>query len=242
LGHFRIVEEFSSAEEISQFTSPRGLRGTFVRFRDVLLPYYERAYIRERSLRFDPNMLLVAGHVYLEGYWGNEKYFKEIDVIIRHEFTLRDPLGPENEDMARLISSGEAVSIHVRRGDYISDAATHSFHGTCSLEYYQKAVQMMSKTVANPCFYVFSDDIEWCKRNLKFDYPMVYVEQNGIGQAHKDLFLMSRCRHNIIANSTFSWWGAWLNPNRNKIVVAPRRWFSAKVGSHDLVPASWIRY
>ena len=144
--------------------------------------------------------------------------------------------------MAEQISSSTPVSIHIRRGDYVNDSHTNSVHGTCGLDYYQNAMKLISGRVDKPTFFCFSDDIEWAKNKLHAQYPIIYVDHNGLDNASEDMRLMSQCKHNIIANSSFSWWGAWLNSNPDKIVIAPTKWFQKEdYDTRDLIPAGWIR-
>ena len=134
------------------------------------------------------------------------------------------------------------MSIHVRRGDYVSDAITQEIHGLSPLEYYAAAIQHIAHVAVQPHFFVFSDDPSWVRQNLHIDYPTTYVEHNTADRNYEDLRLMSLCRHHIIANSTFSWWGAWLGSNRAKMVIAPKRWFNTPdKDTRDLIPRSWIQ-
>jgi hypothetical protein len=148
-----------------------------------------------------------------------------------------------NEEMAHRIGGEEsAVSIHVRRGDYVSDAGTNRFHGTCSVDYYHDAVDRISGFAPASHFFVFSDGIDWAKENLRLRQPVTYVDFNDGEKNYEDLRLMSLCKHHIIANSSFSWWGAWLNPNPDKIVIAPKKWFNdPSINTDDLIPNSWLR-
>nr|VFK65587.1 MAG: Glycosyl transferase family 11 [Candidatus Kentron sp. TUN] len=133
--------------------------------------------------------------------------------------------------------------MHIRRGDYVSDKEANTLIGTCSLDYYQRAVRLLQERIeSNPRFYVFSDDPDWVQANLRLDGQMHIVRHNNTDTNFEDLRLMSACSHHIIANSTFSWWGAWLNPSPQKIVIAPARWFkSDKLDDRDLIPSSWLR-
>lgn len=191
----------------------------------------------ERGIAFDPAVLEQRGNLLLSGYWQSEKYFAGAAATVRDDFRFRAAPGDENAALARAIGSVEAVSIHVRRGDYL----TNAFHGLCSLAYYREAVALVAGRVSNPCFFVFSDDPQWVQQHLALPYPVTYVTHNQ-QRSHLDLQLMSLCRHHIIANSSFSWWGAWLGNHPGKVVVAPRRWFSDEsIDTSDLVPAGWCR-
>lgn len=170
----------------------------------------------------------------------SEKYFKEIKDVIRNEFTLKDPLSPTAQELKdRIVSSNNPISLHVRRGDYVSNFKTNQYHGTCTIDYYEKAVEIIKGKIQSPTFFIFSDDIEWVKENLKIE-DAVYVS-NPLLTECEELILMSTCSHHIIANSTFSWWGAWLNPNNDKIVIAPKKWTNKKNLNKDVLPSSWLQ-
>lgn len=179
---------------------------------------------------------------YYAGYWQSEKYFIDQEKKIRETFDFGDKLTDETRMLAKEICENKSVSIHVRRGDYITNPSAHKVHGICSLEYYKLAVRYMESKVVDPCFFIFSDDPDWAKNNLGFIKNAVFVGFGAYRRSYEDMFLMSRCGHNIIANSSFSWWGAWLNSSSSKIVVAPKEWFaSRKLSSRNLVPSSWVR-
>jgi hypothetical protein len=140
----------------------------------------------------------------------------------------------------RIEQEPAAVSLHVRRGDYASNPVTNQYHGTCSLRYYLDAVSTLVSLGVQPRLFVFSDDIPWAQASLRFDFPVTFVGHNPASADHEALRLMSMCRHHIIANSSFSWWGAWLGSHPDKVVIAPRKWFNgATHDTRDLIPASW---
>ena len=173
----------------------------------------------------------VGCNYYLDGYWQSEKFFKESEHLIREDFR------PSKEIVEKISNTPfldtNTISLHVRRGDYIT---SNGYHPVQSIEYYQKAIEKIGKY---DYIFVFSDDIQWCKDNLKFN-NMIFMD--GFTDV-EDLYLMSMCKHNIIANSSFSWWGAWLNSNPNKIVIAPNKWFGdrANLNESDIIPINWIR-
>jgi hypothetical protein len=146
-----------------------------------------------------------------------------------------------NSTLAREISDVNAVSLHVRRGDYVHNSKAAATYALCSLDYYNKSIKYVAERVHNAHFFVFSDDIPWVKSNLEIDFPVKYIDNNFGVDSYNDMRLMSLCKHNIIANSSFSWWGAWLNLNSEKIVVSPMRWFFNETGIQDLIPKSWVR-
>ena len=135
-----------------------------------------------------------------------------------------------------------SVSIHVRRGDYLTNPVTFQTHGLCDIDYYKKAIDEILDLVDKPHFFIFSDDQSWAKSNIIFGAPTDYVMHNNSLKNYEDLRLMSYCRHHIIANSSFSWWGAWLGNNPEKIVIAPKKWFNdPKIDTTDLIPDTWLR-
>lgn len=178
---------------------------------------------------------------YLMGNWQSERYFAQVADTIRADFSFKVLPSGRNAELAELIGKTTAVSLHVRRGDIASNPASLAFHGLCSLDYYRQAIEYVAAKVAKPEFVIFSDDMDWVRENLHVDYPCHYVDHNMGLESYNDMRLMSLCHHHIIANSSFSWWGAWLNPRKDKIVVAPERWFAAEFDSTDIVPSSWKR-
>lgn len=174
---------------------------------------------------------------YLQGYWHSEKYFGAYANIIRDDFRFLD-MDNDNKLYAAQIQQTDAVSLHIRMGDYVN----HPLHGgICTLEYYQQAIDLIKVKVASPVFFVFSNNIEWCKQNLDIT-NVVYVTGNTGKDSYRDMQLMSLCKHNIIANSSFSWWGAWLNNNPDKVVIAPLKWFNDEsISTCDLLPESWVK-
>lgn len=209
------------------------------------LTYPRWAILRNRHFIVEPHFNYWAGiqqlpsSAYLFGYWQSERYFQDIANVIRTDFAFKQPFSEKNADLAQQISQVNAVSIHVRRGDYVQNPAANAVHGLCSLAYYQAAVFAMSQRVEQPCFFVFSDDIEWVKANLPLS-SCQYISHNQGIDSYNDMRLMSLCQHHIIANSSFSWWGAWLNPSPTKIVIAPKKWFAIDNNISDLLPQEWL--
>jgi len=211
-------------------------------FWELNKPYSKRKFIKEEKIfNFNPEILKISGDVYIEGYWQSEKYFKDIEDVIRKDFTLKDKFSDIGENLKKQILNCEAVSLHIRRGDYLSNAEANNFHGLCSLDYYNKAVSIISEKVKDPVFFIFSDDIEWVKENLKINFPMIFIENSFGLKDTEELILMSLCKHYIIANSSFSWWGAWLGNNKNKLVLSPKKWVNDNnIEVKDLIPNEWI--
>jgi hypothetical protein len=198
--------------------------------------------ITETAFTFDERVLVAKNNSYLNGFWQSYKYFDDIRPLVLRELSFKEAPSPKNADLLKKIQKTNAISLHVRRGDYVSDPLTVQHHGITPLDYYHTAIAQMVVKVKQPHFYLFSDDPVWVKENLKLAYPVTYVDHNNGNMAYEDLRLMSHCQHFIIANSTFSWWGAWLSQNTNKIVIAPKKWFNDPTkDSRDLIPPSWLR-
>lgn len=170
----------------------------------------------------------IGGRCYLLGYWQSEQYFSRFAASIRSDFTFRQPLSGRNAVLAERISACSAVSLHVRRGDYVSDPKNLGKHGVCSLDYYRDAIRAISRQVKDPAFFVFSDDMDWVRNNLDIGAACHFVDHNTGPESFNDMRLMSLCRHHVMANSSFSWWGAWLSPFEDKQVIAPKRWFVSR--------------
>jgi hypothetical protein len=195
---------------------------------------------RERALGFDPGFLDLPDGSYLHGYWQSERYFAAIADRLRHDLTFTTPPDPANAEMAaRIDAAPRAVSVHVRRGDYLASGS----YAACPPDYYQQAIARLSDDPGPPltCF-VFSNDPAWARHNLDLGAEMVVVDINDEARGAFDLHLMSRCADHVLANSTFSWWGAWLDPAPDKRVIAPANWFgTAKLSNPDLIPEGWLR-
>lgn len=201
-------------------------------------------FITEPSFSFWPDLFYVNNrNIYLHGYWQSYKYFSEYSKILARDFSFNDKFLFKNRTNSYLkkILFANAVSIHLRRGDFLTNPRASKFHGVCELSYYKKSIKYILKKVKDPHFFIFSDDIKWAKANLLFGKnSFTYVENNSEAV---DFWLMSSCKHNILANSTFSWWAAWLNKNDSKIVIAPQRWFlDATISTDDLIPKNWFRF
>lgn len=197
-------------------------------------------YIVEPHFHYWPDLRHVPADCYLTGYWQSEKYFLEASRLIRADFTFQLPLENRNAALAEQIDRTNSVSLHIRRGDYVKDPKTAATHGVCSPDYYRAAIQYIATHIEQPHFFVFSDDPAWVRENFRIDFPCSYVDHNKGTESYNDMRLMSLCRHHIIANSSFSWWGAWLNPDAGKLVIAPRKWFANANDVSDLFPEGWV--
>jgi len=242
LKHLNIIEDIVSSEELDRLKNPKGISGFIKKRLERFIPYYKHFIVKQKFFHFDPNILKARDNVYLIGHWASEKYFKEIESIIRKEFVVKTPPDKKNKRMIKKIKETNSVSLHVRRKDFISNKTTYAHHGVCPLDYYKEAVKLISSKVKKPVFFVFSDDPKWAKDNIKPGLKTFHLDYNGRSKNYEDLRLMSHCKHNITANSTFSWWGAWLNKNKRKIVITPKQWFNkSKRSLEDLLPQDWLR-
>jgi len=199
--------------------------------------------LNENQIQFDKTKIKNNKNIYIDGYWQSEQYFINISSIIKNEFEFKiEPNAYYSELIDKIITSN-SVSIHIRRGDYIHNSLTNSFHGTCSIEYYNEAIEYLGNKVSNVQFFMISDEIKWAKEVFGH-YSNIHFVENNKGADFEDMRLMSLCKHNITANSSFSWWGAWLNNNPNKKVIAPKTWFKdieSQKKSQDLIPKNWIK-
>lgn len=195
--------------------------------------------VREKRTGFDPDVLVAPDNSLLVGYWQSEKYFVDHEAEIRNDFQFIMPLGHEKHAVADTIDE-RFVSVHIRRGDFVSHPASNAFHGTVPMSYYHEAASLLAKTVPDVHFLVLSDDSDWCRQHVDLGHETTIVDSR-VGRGYEDMMLMSMCRHHIIANSTFGWWGAWLGNNPDKTVAAPKKWFvSHESDIEDRVPRAWI--
>lgn len=194
---------------------------------------------REKALGYNPGFDTWSDGSYLHGYWQSQKYFAPIMDRLRRDFTMAPPMSPANADMAAQIAQSPCVALHVRRGDYVALGAS----AVCDQAYYDAALAAVTDGLDDtPRVFVFSDDPGWARDNLSVPFEKTVVDLNGRDTAHEDMRLMALCTHNVIANSTFSWWSAWLNPNPDKRVAAPARWFgNDHQHNPDILPESWLR-
>ena len=206
---------------------------------------YPKIY-REKFFDFQPHLLTIKSSAFVKGYFQSYKYFEGFEKKIKDIFYLSEnQLDDVNKKILLDIKNTSTISIHIRRGDYISDVITQQIHGNCSIEYYTKAIDLIVSKTEKSTLVFFSDDIEWVKIQFKnLPFTKIFVNYNFGVDSWRDLFLMKSCNHNIIANSSFSWWAAWLNENPNKIIIAPKKWFAISEddrNTKDLIPESWIR-
>lgn len=196
----------------------------------------------EPHFEVDAEVFNIEPNTYVEGFFQTEKYFKDIEKELLADFQFKNSPDDENQKLIDKISATNSISLHIRRGDYVQKKRYQNLYATCPLDYYKNGVDYITKEFSNPVVFIFSDDIEWVKKNLNLPYESYYVSHNTGEKSYEDMRLMSLCKHNIIANSSFSWWGAWLNNNKEKIVIAPQKWFNdEKIVQTDVIPESWIK-
>lgn len=245
LDHFNVRYQLASLDELAQYgVNHHPLINAVNAVSRRLLQrniFGNPLFYKEHSFHYDREFLNISKDVYLSGYWQSERYFEGIAETIRDDFTLRKLMSDRNTSIAKEISVCDSVSLHVRRGDYANNPVTMNYHGLCSADYYHAAISYVARKVKSPHYFVFSDDFDWVRRNINIQSPKTFVDGNNGSQSFIDMRLMSMCKHNIIANSSFSWWAAWLNGNHDKIVIAPRRWFNAaQHDTRDLYCPGWV--
>jgi len=236
---FNVDAEFASKEEVdiladhsAAFLS-RIRRKIFGRKKTYYNSYIQKDFgFKSDVLKYD--------NMYLFGYWHGEKFFYDVRDAVTADFSFKEPLSGENLKIKELAERENSVSIHIRRGDYVTNQAVNrSLGNICTKEYYDKAIKTMNKKVKKPTYFVFSDDIKWAKDNFNLG-NCYFISWNNEDKSYNDMHLMSICKHNIIANSSFSWWGAYLNANPDKLVVAPGKWFNDPTrDTSDYIPSSW---
>jgi len=226
--------ELASAAEVKKFV----YFPTLYRHKPAFFSKLGKHIYREPHFHFDPHFLQLGDPVFIDGFWQSHLYFKEIDSIIRQDFTVKPELVKNVIAKGIELQDKSSVAVHIRRGDFLQSKAA-AYHGILDAGYYTKAIALIKEKVPGASIHYFSDDIEWVKANLPADnaeFVSAFTKS-----AIEDFYLMTKCNHNIIANSSFSWWTAWLNNNPGKIVVAPKQWFAVGHNTNDLIPGGWIR-
>jgi hypothetical protein len=245
LAAFNVTGQIATAAELSEFETYRraGTIGRIARLANSLTPFRHRRYIQEppsEYWRFSDRILTspLADHILLDGFWQSEKYFESIAATIRKDFNPTLPATGENAAMLSCISGTNSIAIHVRHGDNATGAANEL--GVLPLEYYNEAAGLIAGKVDKPHFFVFSDDPGWARDHLTFPGPTTFVVHNGDQRNYEDLRLMAACKHHVTANSTFSWWGAWLGKKDRQLVYAPAKYFiSTERELKDFFPSGW---
>jgi hypothetical protein len=243
LGVFNLHVEFASKNESDKFFLPS--EKYFPRLTKLVKPpilwLSGRHFLKEKEGIFNTHALNVMDNTYLDGAWANAKYFETISEVIQKDFSLKKKLSLISQKYKSQIRHCQSVAIHFRRGDYLTVPKVTNKYNILTLDHYYQAIAILKKKVTRPVFFVFSDDIAWVIKNFKPRQKIVFVKSPPKGLDHEHLYLMSQCQHNIIANSSFSWWSAWLNQNPEKIVIAPKKWLNSGDRSDLILPESWIR-
>ena len=247
LKHFNLKTEIATKEEIMKLKLFEGISGKLFKQVNKCLSYKYKRIVVEKAHEYMPKMKKTSDNTYIEfGYWSCYKYFEKIENKIKKEFSFKKEITNRNLKLVNKIkNNNSSISLHVRRGDYVNNPIYNTF----GLEYYHRSAKFICNKVKDPTFYIFSDDIEWTKKNLELNCKMVFIEENqkntlGDGGHNDkgiyDMYLMSLCKHNITANSSFSWWGAWLNKNNKKIICTPKIWFN-DIKNDSLIPKNWVK-
>ena len=238
------LDQFAISANVGQVSDLPPARDKPIRYTLWRAGAMRPSFLRERGLGLNPAVLGASDDSYLHGYFQSERYFRDVAATIREDLRITAvPKGENARWLDQIRSEPRAVSLHVRRGDFVESAKGQAAHGTCDVAYYQQAVAAIrDRTGIDPLLFVFSDDPAWARDNLKAGAEMVVLGHNPPAAAVEDMRLMGTCRHHVIANSSFSWWGAWRNPHPDKIVVAPSRWFAdPKLDNPDICPPEWLR-
>lgn len=245
LDRFNIQANLANKNEIRKFRRYKKSRlRIFGRFYNAFFAN-ESKYIEEKRYGFNPEILSLGDNIYLDGFWQTEKYFKDIKNLLFEEFKPRNPVQEYYREIIEKIKNTESVAVHFRRGDYVSNKKLVEIYGTPSLKYYITAAQIIKEKIPTAIFFLFSDNIEWVKKNISLPGEIIYVSKETSDCEDEELFTMSFCKHYIISNSTFSWWGAWLSTihnNHNKIIIAPQQWFKDEsIVPKDIIPEEWLK-
>lgn len=233
---FNFDIDYATADDISHlklFSS--GICSRIERKLVQKFPFLGKNYFVKNEMHGFLSDNCLRDNCYYDGYWQTYRYLEVSKDFLLSRICLNN-FSTGNEFYLKQIMSTKSVSLHIRRGDYISIKKNSDIFHICTIEYFNKAIEFIEKNVLNPQFFVFSDDIEWAKLNF-IGSKYTFVEGN---KAQADMYLMSRCKHNIIANSTFSWWGAWLNTNSDNIVIAPNLWYVGDLNNNNFIPKKWI--
>lgn len=238
LNSFRIQLSEAGEEDLQAF-SFLGCRSLMETIRCQLATHRlgEYQFYEETKENFAPNRIYISRNCYIKGWFQSDRYFKQYRKIILDDLSPKKDI-QLSEKLKNILSSQKTVSVHIRRGDYVKMKIA------LPNVYYYNCFRYIRDHVGKDCTYlVFTDDPVWVRRHIEFPESVYYVSEEESLKDYEELIVMSRCMHNIIANSTFSWWGAWLNQNPDKTVIAPKRWFLEREYQKDIciTPGDWIR-
>jgi len=238
---FAIEERFIHPLELAAFRAAESPRlPAFARRAARWLSPRKWTLLRDPGDGFDPALFTAPGNLVLEGQWQSSEYAREAAPQLRREFTVKSPLPRQLEPVAAAIRDSQSIALHVRRGDYVTDPTVNTVHGVQPADYYNAAARIIAERVASPAFFVLSEDLDWAEANLVLPGKPWFVRESAGLPPHEDHRLMAGCRHFIIANSTYSWWAAWLGADPEKIVIAPRQWFANGPAPPGLIPGEWV--
>jgi hypothetical protein len=233
LSNFNIRESIANKDEINKLKYPFGLLSKY-------LIFFRTKILRQNYVSFSQKIKNTKKSKYLDGYFQTEKYFNDFKEAIKSDFTPKKLSNDAEKIISKIRNEDDTVSIHIRRGDYVNHRI---LGGICTTSYYKEAIKIIENKLSNPKFYVFSNEIDWVKSNIIFPSGTEYISSTNI-KDFEELIIMSKCKHNIIANSSFSWWAAWLNKNKNKIIIAPKKWAHGIYNRRklrDIIPNTWIK-
>lgn len=249
LDNFFIKENFADKDDLPKFrirhSESNKFHGKIIRFINKHVPFGRNYEIYEKTLNYDKRIVKPYTKAYFIGYWQDEDYFKPIEEIIRKEFIIKHIIQGENLKLAEEINSCQSVGIHLRRLHGTSNGHVLYSHknkyGDLSLDYYSKAIEFIGRNFENIKLFIFSDSPDWAQNNFQTKLPIRFICHNNDSKNYEDMRLLSLCKHQVIANSSFSWWAAWLNSNKNKMVVAPKSWFiTGKNKNLSIIPKDWV--
>lgn len=237
---FDLKCEFADKEILAQVLTPH-FEFRKKLWKAIKIPFkYAPTHILEPKFSYNEQFKILPQSAYFDGYWQCEKYFADFADIIKKDFTPREESKFKNNKFYEDIISSNSVAIHIRCGDYVNNARYKKMLYVCGENYFKNAISRAREILENPQFFIFSDDHEYVKSNYRLGEEFKLVQSSC---AIEDMYLMQTCRHNIISNSSFSWWAAWLNKNLQKTVIAPSRWATdhSKLDYRDVIPPSWIK-
>jgi Glycosyl transferase family 11 len=235
LTNYRVKLRIANIDEQRRW---KFLRTRWARYLGPLMPMQA---VREQGYAYNESFGRIVDDSYLVGAWQSERYFRNIREVLLDELTPIQAPSIRDAELLRTMQACDSICVHVRRGDYVSSNSASAYHGVCSLDYYERAINHVVSQVRKPSLFIFSDDPDWTREHLRTQHPSHYITHNSPDDAFQDLRLMSHCKHHVIANSSFSWWGAWLSTSPGQIVVAPEKWFSVSRPTPDLLPPEWKR-
>ena len=237
LKKFRIKDIHASQSEIAAWRMPEIIHDRYRKRILWYLPFSYPKHFREKEIDFDSRFLNIHNNCYVEGYFQSKKYFLNSESILRKEFVKKNTEFENKHFLSEIDSKKESVSIHIRRGDYISEKKINNIFFVCDLNYYQNAINYINDKLNNPTYFVFSDDLDWARDNLIFLSDVVYIDYKDKHNSSsiEEIILMSKCKNHIISNSSFSWWGTWLCQKNDQVNISPKKWDNTKIDKSDLI-------